>query len=1155
MIRLAVFILVFFCVVPAQAEIIVSSNNDLINAVDKAKKYETIIVEAGAYRVSDLKLRRHVNLVGRGRVVFSSDAPVAKGLLNPLPGIDLRVENIIFRGAVSPDKNGAGIRHDGRNLTIVDCVFEDNENGVLATGDKDGVIEISGAKFLRNGHGDGYSHGIYVLRATSLTIENSEFIGTRIGHHVKTLADKSVISETIFDDADGRTSYAVDASRGGDVAIYDNEIRQASNSDNNTIINYDLTRGGKATALRITGNKVVNGNPRGRLLRNATDIAATVANNEISNEGRGRLEFSETDETITPKPELDASNSAKDSPTGPLSHPKTSDTAPDPSVVAIEQRADKKLEQKFVLRAPNFVDAPGAIVRFKLQNNWKVDAGEDYFTFGQAFVEGDVPANAQLTACFGDTETPAQLDVKALHGDGSVRHAAITIAIPPIKSGKTIDGALYLGEAEPFGDFDAIELIAKRYALPVALRFYFADGGVQDAFANPRALQRKDATDVWFSGPLVKEYRVEKEVAAHLKIRFDIRVYRDGDIRTSVAFINEKSFARGRRDMTYDVLIGGAFAHQKLGHHRASNWRRIVWTGDQPKVHIFQDAEYLARANAAPPLDYSRGINAEIVSIRDDALAGVPPLSPALLQKYFPTTGARGDIGIVPQWISHFLLAQTEAAKRVMLANAEAAGAVPWHFADDETGAPISIDHYPKFWSDQRGTQSKYGADRPHPDIFDSRDGGWSIDHAHKPALIAIPYLVTADRYYADELAMQAAFSIFGRWPDLREGGVKAIDIEQVRASAWSLRDLSDAAFLLPDAHPSKNYLKSALQRNLAMMVDKYIASRSMKSAGELEGFFEEYVGRDPERISAWQNDFLVISLWQAARRGSEDAKKLLNWTLPFQTGRILNRDFDHRFATAYSLPIKDAQTQTPVASWAGLAVKIRSSGASTPDGFEGYKDTANGYIASALGALTGLASSTGSPSAYDALGFMLNETKGYPLWSDIAKGGVKVNNNYIFQLSLPSGAALTQKDIRWQKNGSDNSDLIIGDNGANKIDAGGGDDAIIGGDGDDDLSGGDGNDFISAGRGDNVLSGGDGDDIFGFTKNSNGENRISDFEPAQDKIVISMLSFDDAFSLSKHIRSIPDGAVIDFENTAGSIFLQNVDAAHLNQDNIKFVH
>ena len=43
----------------------------------------------------------------------------------------ITIENIEFTGARVPDKNGAGIRFEQGQLEVRDCIFENNQNGIL----------------------------------------------------------------------------------------------------------------------------------------------------------------------------------------------------------------------------------------------------------------------------------------------------------------------------------------------------------------------------------------------------------------------------------------------------------------------------------------------------------------------------------------------------------------------------------------------------------------------------------------------------------------------------------------------------------------------------------------------------------------------------------------------------------------------------------------------------------------------------------------------------------------------------------------------------------------------------------------------------------------------------------------------------------------
>lgn len=284
---LAASLIVAACGSPASA----GDSDWLKRQIAAAKNGAVIEIPAGDYDLTDQKITRSLSLRGDagGGTIFRSAETTEKGILVPLAGVDLKVENITFAGAKSWDRNGAGIRHEGRNLNVINCRFIGNEDGILATGDPKGAIAISDSEFIDSGFGDGQSHGIYISTGARLEVTGSRFAGTRIGHHIKSLADATIVRNTVMDDAYGRSSYAIDASRGGDVTIRNNKFIQAADGENYSIVNYDLTRGGAATRLVASGNEIVNYYDGGVFLRNDTKLAPVLSENRIENKGKKPL--------------------------------------------------------------------------------------------------------------------------------------------------------------------------------------------------------------------------------------------------------------------------------------------------------------------------------------------------------------------------------------------------------------------------------------------------------------------------------------------------------------------------------------------------------------------------------------------------------------------------------------------------------------------------------------------------------------------------------------------------------------------------------------------------------------------------------------------------------------------------------------------------
>ncbi|NVO25201.1 calcium-binding protein [Donghicola mangrovi] len=83
---------------------------------------------------------------------------------------------------------------------------------------------------------------------------------------------------------------------------------------------------------------------------------------------------------------------------------------------------------------------------------------------------------------------------------------------------------------------------------------------------------------------------------------------------------------------------------------------------------------------------------------------------------------------------------------------------------------------------------------------------------------------------------------------------------------------------------------------------------------------------------------------------------------------------------------------------------------------------------------------------------------------------------------------------------GGGKADRLLGASGNDTLIGGGGNDRLEGGSGNDKLTGSAGNDTLIAGSGNDVLTGGGGRDVFVF---SGGRDRITDFDPARDRLLL----------------------------------------------------
>ncbi|HEY1585825.1 MAG TPA: right-handed parallel beta-helix repeat-containing protein [Polyangia bacterium] len=177
-----------------------------------------------------------------------------------ITGDDTTVENVEMTGATVPDNNGAGIRQEGANLTVVGCYFHDNQDGILA-GDKTGsTITIEGTEFAHNGAGDGQSHNLYINHVDKLVFQWNYSHDAVVGHLLKTRALVSDIRYNRLSDEMGTASYEINVPNAGTTMIVGNLIEQGPNTQNSAIIDYGSEPTGfNATQdLYVVNNTVVN---------------------------------------------------------------------------------------------------------------------------------------------------------------------------------------------------------------------------------------------------------------------------------------------------------------------------------------------------------------------------------------------------------------------------------------------------------------------------------------------------------------------------------------------------------------------------------------------------------------------------------------------------------------------------------------------------------------------------------------------------------------------------------------------------------------------------------------------------------------------------------------------------------------------------------
>ena len=447
----------------------------------------------------------------------------------------------------------------------------------------------------------------------------------------------------------------------------------------------------------------------------------------------------------------------------------------------------------------------GTLPSVRLTSGWA--------TFGQVLPEGVATHGLQ----FGNLMT--QTDVKTRWPDGSIRFAVVTVRAP--------QAGLYQAVAAPAS---GPAYVPARPAVRVRFRIGMATWTA--------TLPEKGCSNRWLSGPLVTEWRTTivpsrpgGQRHPSLRVLLDIRVYNDGQARLDVTVettLNESKASAVGYDV--DLVASGKTLFRRKGvtHGYLTRWRKVFPLGLTESA-VTPDFEPFYQARALP-----RYLSQVENVVSAPTGPGFDILHPGALNPYMPSPGRRPEVAPYPDWTARYLVHKNPTQRKYVLANGDQSGSWPVHLrevAGDPhkglgVGRLISIDERPNFWLDHRATPGN----RPAGNL--AATGPLTPDNAHQPSLAYVPYLLTGDRYYADEMRFWANYALLAtrtepsaptRW---RAGQQGILGPNEVSGIAWALRNMADAAAYLPSGDPIRAYLAQKVRNNLTWL-DNYTASHT----------------------------------------------------------------------------------------------------------------------------------------------------------------------------------------------------------------------------------------------------------------------------------------------------------------------------------------
>ena len=508
------------------------------------------------------------------------------------------------------------------------------------------------------------------------------------------------------------------------------------------------------------------------------------------------------------------------------------------------------------MQTPLAAQAVGAIANIGLTAGWA--------TFGQAVPQGAARDGLQVGSL------PTQTDIKSRWPDGTIRFAVVTVDAPVAASYAINTAAASGGPFTPTPPTAAV-------TLTIGTVTYTA------------ALPNIPSSNLWLSGPLAYEGRsVVSPVSAadgsshpFLRVNFDTRVYSDGTARVDVSVENMLD-TPGATTVTYNaaITVNGqtVFAQTGVPHYYLTRWRKVVQIGGTPFASVTPD---FGPFNLAKALPSYLPVVGNVVSSPIGASYNI--LNAGALEPNMPAHGGRPELAPFPDWTARYLVYKNLTQRSFVLANGDLSGSWPVHVREAEgslqTGVGperlVSLDQRATVWYDARarGDGLDYIKGGPMPIIeYGSITPGPGQsplipDDAHQPSIAYVPYLLTGDRYYAEEMAFWANYGMLRTYPanGVRgSGGILAYN--EVRGYAWALRNIADAAAYYPDASPVKAYLSQKVTANLQWLDNYANAQDPLKNPFQILWLDKRPDGA--QYIAMWEQNYLAYAIDRANKQG-----------------------------------------------------------------------------------------------------------------------------------------------------------------------------------------------------------------------------------------------------------------------------------------------
>ncbi|KKL22880.1 hypothetical protein LCGC14_2430980, partial [marine sediment metagenome] len=396
--------------------------------------------------------------------------------------------------------------------------------------------------------------------------------------------------------------------------------------------------------------------------------------------------------------------------------------------------------------------------------------------------------------------------------------------------------------------------------------------------------------------------------------------------------------------------------------HMASRWTKEFWIGGAPSgITIDHNMTYLMSTEIIPNFDPAKSIS-EATTATD--YTGWT----ASAKNLYDLAGWNADMAQAGgQWyvspmngsVVKYLYTFDNRYRENLLGHADLFASYPFHFREGTTGKKFDraalVDAMGKIFSvNARPSEffSYANGSLTIPTVGTTSDGGWLVDGAHQPDAHFVPYLLTGDFWYLEEMQYFASWGAGNTAAAIRgPNGYNGHIAGQIRAQAWMFRNRMNAAFLSPDGTDEKTYFELLVDECIAAWEGRMALTGSSFEGNTMWGWADTAAApsltinglRTPplrhwttgetgfvqepmdaavvaEASSPWEENFLLWSLARGKEFGYA-TNTLVTWFAQHTINQVnQGGNWDPWFSGAYRIPVQQVSDGFYFTTWDALA-------------------------------------------------------------------------------------------------------------------------------------------------------------------------------------------------------------------------------------------